>query len=418
MAFILTCPFCYERFSRDQIEFRCENTQLSSCRENDPKLANYFGASNQYAGRVIPNKTWAGTLRSKDISGFLGKLTRMAYVPEQVRCDNCNYPSRKRICPKCHNELPTLFHQAESHIISIIGARDSGKTHYITVLINELLQKGHHLDIQTIPQDVGEDRAQITSKRYLEFYKKPLLGRKEQLGQTQKNAKDLYPLVYQISSGQKQFGKTKALYLVFYDTAGENFTDKEELKKLANYVINSSGIIFLLDTFRIPHLNQVLTKKGLTITNVDNTFRDIFGQLHQLLEQYGVLKLGAKCNIPMAVTFSKIDEVIKNNLLEDDIQEFTIRRESAYLRTKLYSGQEIEEVNNDMRALLSQWNEGGFVAEVERSFSKTAYFGVSALGSTPVNGQLRQDVNPHRVMDPLLWILDNLGFALPKKTKK
>lgn len=418
MTFNFICPFCYEGFSRGEIEFRCENSQSANCRENDAKLAAYFGSGNLTAGRVIPNKTLAGALQKRSFGSLLGKMTRLVSVPEQIRCDQCNYPSRKKICPHCHNELPSLFHQADSHIISVIGARDSGKTHYITVLINELLQKGHTLDIQTIPQDVGEDRAQITSKRYAEYYKKPLLGRKEQLGQTQKNAKDLYPLIYQISSGQKQFGKIKALYLVFYDTAGENFNDKEELKKLANYLINSSGIIFLLDTFRISRINETLTKKGLGITNVDTSFRDVFGQMHQLLQQFGKLKINTKSDVPIALTFSKIDEVISNNLLEDDIQEFTLRKESSYLRTRLYSEEEINEVCYDMRSLLSQWGEEGFISDVERSFSKTGYFGVSALGATPVGGMLKGDIRPHRVMDPLLWILDNLDFALPKKIKK
>lgn len=411
MAYNFICPFCYEGFNRSQIEFRCENNQSTSCRENDVKLAAYFGGSTLTAGRVIP-------VKNKSFGGLFNKMTRIVSVPEQTRCDQCNYPSRKKICPHCHNELPSLFHQADSHIISVIGARDSGKTHYITVLINELLQKGHTLDIQTVPQDVGEDRAQITSKRYSEYYKKPLLGRKEQLGQTQQNAKDLYPLIYQISSGQKQFGKTKALYLVFYDTAGENFNDKEELKKLANYLINSSGIIFLLDTFRISRINETLTKKGVGITNVDTSFRDVFGQMHQLLQQFGKIKLNAKSDVPVALTFSKIDEVINNNLLEDDIQEFTLRKESSYLRTRLYDDDEIKEIGNDMRSLLAQWGEEGFIADVERSFSKTGYFGVSALGSTPIGGMLKGEVRPHRVMDPLLWILDKLDFALPKKAKK
>ena len=417
MNFNFVCPFCYERFSRDQIEFRCENPQSTTCRDNDALLGKYFGGAALPAGRIISNKSWRQALESKSLGGLFSKFTRLVAVPEQIRCDQCNYPSRKRICPKCHNELPSLFHQADSHIISVIGARDSGKTHYITVLINELLQKGHNLDIQTVPQDVGEDRTQITSKRYSDYYKKPLLGLKQQLPQTQKNAKDLHPLIYQISSGQKQFGKAKALYLVFYDTAGENFNDREELKKLANYIVNSSGIIFLLDTFRIPHLNTTL-KQRVDISAIDTSFRDVFGSLHQLLQEYGVLKLNSKCSIPIALTFSKIDEVIKNDLLEDDIQEFTLRKESSYLRTKLYDENEIQEVSNDMRSLLTQWNEGGFIADVEHSFSKTAYFGVSALGSTPVAGMLGHDVSPHRVMDPLMWILDNLGFAIPKKSKK
>jgi hypothetical protein len=421
MTFSFTCPFCYERFSRDEIQFRCENPDAPGCREDDRELAHYFGGSNFYAGRVIENKTWNETFSGKDVGGFFGKVLRLVKVPEQVRCDRCKYPSRKRICPHCHNELPTLFHEADSHIISVVGAFQSGKTHYITVLINELLQKGYLLDIQTVPQDVGEDRTQVTSKRYLEKYKKPLFVQNKELEKTQVNAKDFYPLIYQISSGQKDFGKKKALYLVFYDTAGENFEDKEELKKLANYVRNSSGIIFLLDTFQIPHIHRELKRLGVDVPNkIVAEPNTVFHSIRQLFEQFGLLKnISSKSDIPLALTFSKIDEVIKHKLYGDDFdfQEFMFQKDSVYLRSRLYTEAEIDEVSNEMRSLLHSWSEGAFVAAVERTFSHTAYFGVSALGSTPEQGLLRQNVTPHRVMDPLLWILDNLGFALPKKSK-
>ena len=153
--------------------------------------------------------------------------------------------------PKCHNELPTFFHKADSHIISIIGARASGKTHYITVLIHELLNLGYKLDISTIPQDVGEDRSQITSKRYQRDYKNPLFDGNKELPKTQKNAQDHYPLIYQIKSGQSGFNKSKALYLVFYDTAGENFKRPARVKETCQLCYE-----FFWSNFFVRHLSN------------------------------------------------------------------------------------------------------------------------------------------------------------------
>ena len=68
-----------------------------------------------------------------------------------------------------------------------------------------------------------------------------------------------------------------------------------------------------------------------------------------------------------------------------------------------------------MRSLLSYWGEDQFISDVEKHFTNHCYFGVSALGSTPKSGILGEEIKPHRVLDPLLWILDNIGFALPKK---
>lgn len=411
MAF--TCPYCYEKFSREEFEFRCESFTSTTCQEEDPKLATYFGAPGYRANRVIPNKSWRDVMTKKNWFKAFGKVSRMLVVPDQVKCDRCGGPSRKKICPRCHNELPTYFHKAESHIISVIGARGSGKTHYITVLIHQLLKQGYQLDISTIPQDVGEDRTKVTSKRYIEEYKRPLLERGEELTKTT-IARDLNPLIYQITSSQKGFGKTKALYLVFYDTAGENFHDALELKKLANYVANSSGIIFLLDTFQVPHIKKNLRNKGITISESGIDFQGVFQQVYSLLERQGLVKLNSPSRVPIALTFSKIDEIIRHKLMDDDIQDFSIRRNSEYLKTGVFRKEELEEVNHDMRSLLTLWNEEGFIAGVEDKFSKTAYFGVSALGSTPIGGKI-EEIKPHRVLDPLVWILDNIGFALPRK---
>jgi hypothetical protein len=49
---------------------------------------------------------------------------------------------------------------------------------------------------------------------------------------------------------------------------------------------------------------------------------------------------------------------------------------------------------------------------LKEEFAHYAFFGVSALGESPVNGQLRNGVSPHRVEDPVLWMLDRWG-ALP-----
>lgn len=408
-----TCPYCYEKFNRDEIEFRCESFTSTSCQEEDPKLATYFGVPKILANRVIPNSTWSDVMNKKSWFKAFRKVSRILAVPDQVKCDRCGGPSRKKICPRCHNELPTYFHKADSHIISVIGARGSGKTHYITVLINQLLKKGYQLDISTIPQDVGEDRSNVTSKRYAEEYKRPLLERGEELTKTS-ISKDLYPLIYQITSSQKAFGKTRALYLVFYDTAGENFHDAIELKKLANYVANSSGIIFLLDTFQVPHIKRQLQTKGMAISDSGIDFQGVFQQVVSLLQRQGLIKLNSPSPIPIALTFSKIDEVIRNNLMDDDIQDFSIRKNSNYLQTGIYSKEELEEVTHDMRSLLTFWEEQSFIAGVEDTFSNTAYFGISALGATPKGGRI-EDIQPHRVLDPLVWILDNIGFALPKK---
>ena len=239
----------------------------------------------------------------------------------------------------------------------------------------------------------------------------PLIEQGKELQQTQKNAKDIYPLIYEIDSNKKGVLKNKVLYLTFYDTAGENFNDYEELRKLASYLKNSSGIIFLLDTFEIREVRSKISSLGKS-KNIN--FSDVFNQLENLLKSEGIIKKTSP--VPMALTFSKIDEVIHRNLLNDEGMAFSLRDSSKYLKTGLYSQEEANQISNEMRSLLDYWGERAFYEHVERVFTNVRYFGVSALGNSPVNGRLPSEgIKPHRVLDPLIWILDELNFVLPKE---
>lgn len=396
----LICPFCYSSFTEKDILFRCESLNEQRCaKENDEKLAHYFGLSNFNAAHVIPAKE--ATLWES----LFGKK-----VPDSMKCNSCSFISHKRICPECHNELPPFFHQAESHIISIVGARNSGKTHYITVLINELLEKGYLLDISTTPQDVGENKNQVTSKRYRNVYQTPLIDQGKELPQTQGNQKDHYPLIYKIVSGQQKWGKNKTLYLTFYDTAGENFNDAFELKRLANYISNSSGIVFLLDVLQIGEVKKELLEKNIRVPKIGARFNDIFYQVVGLLEKNNKIKGAAgQSKIPLAITFSKFDELLKHGM-------YYRSSDDQYWLTQKYSESEIDDISENIKTLLEGWGENSFVHNVSTRFSNTKYFGVSALGESPIHGKLEDgNVHPYRVMDPLLWILDQLDFSLPKE---
>lgn len=404
----LTCPFCYEQFNASKILYRCENADDNRCaKENDEELAIYFGQPTFPAKRIIDTSNTTNTRQR-------GK---------GVRCDQCNKPTSKQICPCCHNQLPTFFHQSESHVISVIGARNSGKTHYITVLINELVRRGHLLKIDTIPQDVGENRNEVTSMRYRRNYKRPLIDQHTELPQTQENAKDLYPLIYQLKSSRKSIFdkfkfKKKVLYLTFYDTAGENFRDAQELKKIANYVSNSSGVIFLVDSFQIPLVNRHLSDSGMKLPNHETGYDDVLNQLINLFEGSGEIReAGSVANIPVAITLSKFDEVLKHSLLNVTHDKLNLSSNSSFLNHREFSPSEIQEVSDTIRTNLVEWDEEGFANKLDNQFKNLAYFGISALGDSPENGRLHGAPVPYRVMDPLIWILHKLNFQLPLNKK-
>ena len=69
-------------------------------------------------------------------------------------------------------------------------------------------------------------------------------------------------------------------------------------------------------------------------------------------------------------------------------------------------------VHEHILALLHQWNAQDIDTHLRLNYSNFRYFGVSALGAEPDYENLRVaagGVRPHRVEDPVLWLLSKTG---------
>ncbi len=410
---MLVCPYCYSQFDKKDILYRCENPDDTACpKENDAPLASYFQQATFDAKRVFP---------AKKTFGWGGRK-----IAQKVNCTRCKRASTKKICPSCHNELPSSFHTTSSHIISIVGARNSGKSTYITVLIDELQRNGYKLDLAVLPQDVGENPNEVTSKRYQNRYKKILMEDYEELPQTPESEKDLYPLIYKVSTGQNRFLKNSSLYLALYDTAGESLKDRSKLEKLAKYVRSSSGVIFLLDTFEIRYVHDQLRKKlpgGLNRKHI-GAYGEVIHQIIQDIQRNDRLLTRSlkdrffnkdkKVAIPSAVVFNKLDVIIENDLLSRTTERL-LSEDSHFLKSRKLDPEKVEEVSSAIFETLCDWKEEGFGRNLQKQFANHKYFAVSSLGprfhGLPAD---EREIIPCRVLDPLVWILDQIGFALPK----
>ena len=94
---------CFELQSHDSIEYICSNTSTTS--------------KCQHA------------------------IDRMPQHPANAKkpmCEECGQPLVTKVCPKCGGELPLNIGTAKSYPIAIIGAKETGKSNYVAVLINQL----------------------------------------------------------------------------------------------------------------------------------------------------------------------------------------------------------------------------------------------------------------------------------------
>jgi len=331
-------------------------------------------------------------------------------LPKKLACPNCKESSQLRICPHCHSELPYTIGDYKDLTIAVIGAKEAGKSHYISVLIHQIqyqISKAFNANLQPINDE--------TIKRYREDFYNPIYRNREIISAT-RSARAQFdtrvPLVYSFSFKKKNFlGRekiTNVSTLTFFDTAGEDL-DSEELMRTENkYIYNSQGIILLIDPLQIPEVRQTLEGRGVALPNQNTESEDIVSRVATLIRKAKGLTQEKPINIPIAIAFSKIDAL--TNLVDASSPLLYESSHAGYFNLI-----DFESLNTEMSELLREWSGEYIIQQVKINFSYYGFFGLSALGSNPHGGLKINKVRPLRVEDPFLWLLHHHKLLKGKK---
>ncbi len=391
----IVCPYCFGTFERKDVMFRCCN-EVGCKKGDDPELHKFWGNVQNECPSFKPKFSFAS---------LFGRM------PESAECPHCRETSFKVICPHCHNPIPKPMVRNKGYIISIIGARSSGKTNYITTLINELINYGHCLgDIGTTPSNVANKPEDNTENRYKRDFFEILYEKNICPPQTDINdPKNRIPLIYEL--GQQ---KKTPIYLVFYDTAGENFVDPKNIASNVKFLNHSDAVIFLLDTFSIPYVHDKLKAK-MGLPDIELKYDRIISNLITHFVEGDKRVRDEQFKKPMALVFSKIDAILKNEELfqNTSLSGISIERNSSFMDGSGVNLSDIDCVSDGIRAGLASWNEHNFINSMEKHYKNVKYFGISALGGMPDRSGNISNLRPYRVLDPLVWILYQFKYSLP-----
>jgi len=337
-----------------------------------------------------PNKGWdkiKGTLSSN-------RSQMLAFAICQ-----CGFKTSKRLCPHCHNELPRQFGETDSHTIALLGTIESGKSHYITVLIHEL-KKHVAADFNAAFSEMDDQ----TIKRYKEDFHKRLYINRVVIKKTASARTDIsvrYPLIYRLSIEKKK--QIQASSMVFFDTAGDDLEEMDKMETETKYIARAQGLIFLIDPLQIPQLRDRVRDRNVLIPREIIDPGHIVTRLANLVRDSSGIAHDAKIDTPIAFAFSKIDAVLP--FMQPDTP---VKWDSNH--GGFFDLEDFEQVNESMHDHLANWIGRGFEMFLRHNFTNYAFFGVSALGSAPdESGQIRKGIAPHRVVDPFLWVLYKLG---------
>lgn len=405
----LHCPYCYERFAERQILFRCTGRVSRDGRRCDPE-----------ADEVLRNRTGSGGLLPPtfDADG------RMTAAP----CPRCGDESTTRICPICHSQLPVHFGKVRSRLIALVGAKEAGKTVFMTVLVHELMHRvGERLDAAISGAD------DTTHLRFASAYEHPLYRESQLLSPTPTaGPRNRVPIVFRLTTvGHGPFardgrprrpgritlgyrlgiGEPQHTLLSFFDTAGEDLTSRQSVEQHVRYLAAADGIMLLLDPLQMRGARG-LAAPGSRLptpgTTEDQPVAVLENITDLLLAREG-RRPGERIRKPLAVAFTKLDT------LQHSFKETSPLRRTPP-DTKYFDERDSLAVHTEVQRLLARW-EGSRIDQIAQlHYSSYRYFGISALGEspTPDNRVSPLGILPYRVADPFLWILAQLG-AIPVK---
>jgi len=368
------CPYCFSKHSLSDVNFICKND-----------------------ADICKNAREAVVLKPENKDSE-SKMT------DSVVCTECGDKTHIKICPTCQAELPFAIGEYDDLVFAVIGAKEAGKSHYIAVLIDKIMnQIGSAFDCSLAAVN------DATINRYRNDFYNPVFKRSELIKVTRSAKTDSsvkQPLIYNLTFKDQgilgSFFKSKRISnvvtIAFFDTAGEDLDSEDTMKTVNKYIYNSSGIIFLLDPLQLENVRQMLPE-GSPLPEQNTEIEDLLSRTANLIRKANDIKMNKLIDIPVAVAFSKMDAV---EALIDPSS--CINYTSNHVSKGCFDLADFEDMNGTMEALVRSWGGANFANQLSTNFKDYAYFGITALGCNPESDKITK-LRPHRVEDPFLWLL-------------
>ncbi len=360
-----TCPYCYAEHSVADCGLKCSY--------------NIIGNADKKCKFAVP----------KDQDGWIP----LAY---KKKCIDCKEAAKQLFCDEIKKEIPIEFLSMKSLPIALLGAKASGKSNYIGVLINEIKKR------MTAPFNCSLSMtcSKESKEAYDEWYYRPLFVEGRTARATDAGT-EVPPLIFPLRFMDKKNKIINTAALTFYDTAGENLDDENVMHRFNRYITNAHGIILLLDPLQVPNIRNKLTANGFNSLPEQN--KDIYYVLDIIIKVIrNVKNIKGQIDIPLALVFTKTDVLDQYNILPEDS---CLKEESEHIKRGAFIKPDFENTNIQMQDLIENWLDADLIGYIKQ-FKQYSFFGVSSLGANP-NGTKTDSkgIKPRRVLDPLLWLL-------------
>ena len=380
----LACPYCYHRIPASRLWYQCSGQSAPGFKPCTPAKD---PDRERETGWRMPARPAFGPQR------------KFGPAPRKEVCPACHGLSGVRVCPCCHTPLSVNFAESTSPLIAMVGAKNTGKTVYLTVLSQELrtgLRRRFGADVR-----LSGDQPSATSTTDLYSNRKLF----EQTAQANDGRRD--PLVFEWRQERQVMRRTtfKTSFLSFYDTAGEDLISQNSVHDL-QYLGAADALILLLDPFMLPQARDRVQLPEAAVKAGEPTI-DVLSRVTEKLRVAHEVRAKHKIDIPVSVAFAKIDAFYDELGSDHPV----LRTPPAGAEYDDAGGQDVHE---HIRALLHEWGADDIDTHLRFNYAKFRYFAVSALGAQPNYSTKEIDpggIRPHRVDEPLVWLLSKFGVV-------
>ena len=385
-----SCPYCFTPVEADRIGFRC----VGACIPRPDVQASF------YAGKSLAVPPVYCMIRND----------RTKQLPTYVVCRRCGAQTAQEVCLVCHRDLPPRWRQARTFTMTVTGARDTGKSVYIAVVVQMLLRYAQQRSCTVMAYTQG------TQDVYGNDYYEPLYHRNVVMegtpSMTGGGAYQEDPLIWEIAGGDG--GR---FYLVMRDIAGEDLERLTGREGAFSFIDRADLILFLFDPLMLDAVRKVLS--GL-IPDLDTNRKGVRpGEvLPKILAQMSsggsrlaltICKFDALQQLPRAN--SKMAPVLANPAAHFNWDDTMVRARTPSSKQRVRALEEDGAfLDAEVCSMLRYLGEDAVTLQAvqavrNRKIAALRHFVVSSLGETPQHREklTERGISPVRVLDPILW---------------
>ena len=339
---------------------------------------------------------------------FLDKLKQRIPICGRNFCKGKGIPAQEAVCRFCGEQLPLqyLFHRRYLSFC-MLGVAGAGKSSYLTTMLHEF----KYSNLPWVLQPIDSRTLKVSQQNDQNVYEERLCLAGTQSGVAPK------PQQWIIRDTSVEEGDVPTYALTIYDGAGEDcerIGDNELDPVISRYISGSKMFIIMFDPLLLSSVRAAVPSDILTSSQALERQSSAPANMVTMVNALANY-IRQSCNIApnklidrqTAVVITKLDTL--RDLDNDFGSSATVMKSSPHAKARGFVDADSSMVDLEIRDWLQRQGETAFLDAIDANFQrdKIRVFGVSSFGQPPDRLKRLAAITPHRVLDPIMWMLAN-----------